>query len=470
MEVFERERSIALIKKLTLADILRYGNGILFTRDQKRKRADMFAKLMTLSNDELAGIVRASSEAATACFKDGTGAQQVLGAFTVADLLTVCDMVVFTAGEKKTKADVIAKIMQQGEADHDEIRQRLSNRKRKRSDSPFTRSNRPNSRQAVAQEFLKRIDIPTVHDRIARFIARTDNESLLQAVCGVCARELSHREVDTLLLEDIPNNELLYPETPHPGHDLTHGFLLHKPRTKSGAPVQISDDISDVEVVVCRECLRDLKVNKVPIFALANGMWIGDTPHELAVLTLPERILVARYFPAAHIVKLFPKRKFAKYWDPEKLNSGVRGNVSTYWLDPDSVSDMLQGDIMPPSASILAATIGVTIIGPKNLPESTLPGFLRVRRGRVASALSWLKKNNPLYADITINQDRLSELPVDDIPPQILATTRFSSDTVSLERERSGYVASRDDDDFESEDEPEIDDERQTRRSRNGIG
>ena len=38
---------------------------------------------------------------------------------------------------------------------------------------------------------------------------------------------------------------------------------------------------------------------------------------------------------------------------------------------------------MPPPASILAATIGVTLIGPKNLPVRTLPGFLRVNRAHI---------------------------------------------------------------------------------------
>jgi hypothetical protein len=37
--------------------------------------------------------------------------------------------------------------------------------------------------------------------------------------------------------------------------------------------------------------------------------WISDVPLELRVLTLPERVLVARHFPAAYIVKLYPKKR-----------------------------------------------------------------------------------------------------------------------------------------------------------------
>lgn len=41
---------------------------------------------------------------------------------------------------------------------------------------------------------------------------------------------------------------------------------------------------------------------------------------------------------------------------------------------------MVSGDIMPPMPFILAATIGVTFVGPKNLPEQTMTGFLCVNK------------------------------------------------------------------------------------------
>ncbi|KAF8263016.1 hypothetical protein EI94DRAFT_1523012, partial [Lactarius quietus] len=64
---------------------------------------------------------------------------------------------------------------------------------------------------------------------------------------------------------------------------------------------------------------------------------------------------------------------------------------------------MTETQIMPPSATILAATFGVTFIGPRNLPEKTMPGFLQVNRIRVHNALQWLKQNNPLYQEICIS-------------------------------------------------------------------
>ena len=141
-----------------------------------------------------------------------------------------------------------------------------------------------------------------------------------------------------------------------------------------------------------------LQKGQLPKLALANDMWIGDIPFELAVLTMPERILITKHFPAAYIVKMFPKCKGAT-----SLNDGLQGNVSTYRLDIAEIADMVADNIMPRPIKILVSIIGVTIVGPKNIPERSLPGFFRVRRQQVKAGLTWLKANNPLYADIIIS-------------------------------------------------------------------
>lgn len=107
-------------------------------------------------------------------------------------------------------------------------------------------------------------------------------------------------------------------------------------------------------------------------------MWIGDVPLVLRVLTLPECILVAHYFPAVYIVKLYPKKRGARAWPTSGLHSGLRGNVSTYRLNTDDIMHMTDSQLMPPSSLILAATIGATFVGPGNLPQKMMPGFLHV--------------------------------------------------------------------------------------------
>jgi hypothetical protein len=88
------------------------------------------------------------------------------------------------------------------------------------------------------------------------------------------------------------------------------------------------------------------------------------------------------------------------------MYSGLKGNVSTYQLDQGQIASMVDGTIMPQSAKVLAATIGITFVGPKNLPDRCLPDIFMVRRARVQRALEWLKENNPLFTDIMISASR----------------------------------------------------------------
>lgn len=280
----------------------------------------------------------------------------------------------------------------------------------------------------------------TVSDKIRRdcicdFIQATGREATSSATCTVCAGQFFCKELTEVKLSDLRDKKKLSPSKPHPAHVLTEGMLLHR----SVSTFRTSSDGTEY-VNVCTSCTSDLRRNKTPPLSLANGMWIGDVPLVLRVLTLPERILVARYFPAAYIVKLYPQRKGSRTWGSASLQSGLRGNVSTYRLNTNDIVAMTDTQIMPPSSSILAATIGVTFVGPRNIPEKTMPGFLRVNRARVQDALLWLKSNNPIYKDIVISTERLQALPVDDFPIEILSTVRSSDDTALLAEEHDDYV------------------------------
>ncbi|KAH9052892.1 hypothetical protein EDB83DRAFT_2225763 [Lactarius deliciosus] len=195
---------------------------------------------------------------------------------------------------------------------------------------------------------------------------------------------------------------------------------------------------------VCSNCASHIHRKKTPPLSLANGMWVGTVPGELSILTLPERILIGRHFPAAYIIKLYPKKQGASSWCPKNLQSGLRGNISTYRLNTNDIASMTDAQLMPPTSSILAATIGVTFVGPKNLPEKTMPGFLRVNRARVHTALVWLKANNPLYRDIVICLDRLECLPANGIPLEISSLVKFLPDEEALAHENDGYVPEED--------------------------
>ena len=293
--------------------------------------------------------------------------------------------------------------------------------------------------RVFASNFVTSPSQETLNSIVSDFIDATGNEALKVVACGSCARETNMNDCEEVLLKDIPNKHQLVPHTAHPAHELVDGLLIYPPALS----------VSKKTVYLCNECRNQLKKNIRPRLSLSNSMWIGDTPRELQGLTLPERLLLAKYFPTAYIIKLFPKHKNAFTWDRSQRHSALKGNVSTYRLDPRQVASMIDGRLFPPPAKILAATIGITFVGPKGLREPTMPGMFRVRRWRVREALLWLKANNPLYTDIEISEERLSELPEDGVPEELMMTAKYSSDTKVVEREHDRYVPTDAADDIE---------------------
>jgi hypothetical protein len=282
--------------------------------------------------------------------------------------------------------------------------------------------------QLLESDFMRAPSDEVIANSMARYIDATNNAAVNMCACACCAREWNCENVYRFKFSDIPNKDHLRPAIPHPKHDLFEGLLLYPPAIEPGGIA-----------VICNECRVQLKNNRLPKFALANGMWIGEVPPELSNLTLPERMLIAKYFPAAYIVKLFPK-KGSGGWKRSQLHNGLRGNVSTYILDPKQVASMVEGPKMPPPSTILSATIGITFIGPTGLQESTMPAMFRVRRERVRKALIWLKENNTLYSDIQISESRLCSLPVDGVPEELIRSAKFSSDVDAVYAEHDSYV------------------------------
>ncbi|KAF8067607.1 hypothetical protein FPV67DRAFT_1449245 [Lyophyllum atratum] len=191
---------------------------------------------------------------------------------------------------------------------------------------------------------------------------------------------------------DLPNKNVLQPTKAHPAHVLTEGMLLCSQAI-----------FNDRACYICRTCYNCMGRNTMPALSLANGMWIGDVPYELARLTLPEQILIARYHSAAYVIKMLPKKR-----GPEPL----------------------------------AATMAIAFVGPKGKPIRGLPKLLHVRKICLLQALTWLKANNPLYADIVVCQDRLAMFPEEGVPDALRSVVRFSDDEELFEREHGSYLAS----------------------------
>ncbi|KAJ3521770.1 hypothetical protein NMY22_g12176 [Coprinellus aureogranulatus] len=283
----------------------------------------------------------------------------------------------------------------------------------------------------ISPQYLECVDQATIDGCVIDFIEQTNNAAMAQAPCVSCARLTFVTELEEMKLEDVPNVDNLRPAKPHPAHQLSHdGVLLF------GGPY-----VPESAVRLCKECLYRLRDNRRPKLSLANGLWVGDLPNALHGLTLPERILISLFLPVAFVVKLYPCGRRTYNTAQDRLHSALKGNVSTYKLDQQQVSDML-GLTMPPPVRILSSTIAITFVGPNNIPKKHLEGPFRVRRHHVSRALYWLKDNNPLYRNIDISEDRLAELPLSGVPPEIGDTARWLEDDGVLDREHGGYVPS----------------------------
>ncbi|KIM37618.1 hypothetical protein M413DRAFT_258503 [Hebeloma cylindrosporum] len=292
-----------------------------------------------------------------------------------------------------------------------------------------------------AYDQSKYLDLPTADEVKAcyrHFYEATCNNALKMVVCAVCAREVGVQEdnVIVLPLRDLPNAHRLVPRLPHRAHHLFEGKLLEP------AGVQVDDEPGRYKVNICCQCrssLENEKCNLPPAISLANDMWIGRIPEVLSSLTFPEQLLISHLYPRVYVFKLYPKKGFGG--DPSKLQKGMRGTVSTFQLDMQGITSMLEGNLMPRRPALLASIISVTYIGLGRLPKQWLRHLFRVRRSCVLSALEWLKENNAkYYGQVTIDESCLRCLPEDDIPVELLSIVRQSTDVQVVDQESEGYV------------------------------
>ncbi|KAH7874569.1 uncharacterized protein C8R40DRAFT_290269 [Lentinula edodes] len=358
--------------------------------------------------------------------------------------------IAFSSSEKRTKLSISKRLQQLGDDGVREILARLEATIPDNNGEQGEGRQRRKRRKLVHDGRLHALpvdvddvvagdvfSIPNENERqkiVNDFLDRTGTEATKLSVCYSCARELSSSETRPILAECLPNSHLLTPESAHPAHTLTKGLLLYRDPTSHVVPPDI-----------CCECLTQLANSKRPVLSLANNMWVGEVPFELKILSLPEVILVSRYLAAAYVVKLYPKKRSAKWMSGDQLTSALRGNVASYYLKTEDVASMVDEGYLPPRSTVLAATIAVTFIGQNNISLRALKTMFTVERLKVANALRWLIANNKFYAHIKISEANLQSLPMNGVPVEILSTTKWASDADVGAGEYEGYVPHNDD-------------------------
>jgi len=154
---------------------------------------------------------------------------------------------------------------------------------------------------------------------------------------------------------------------------------------------------------ICKHCIKSLNKKKVPLFALANGIWLGEVPEELKSLTYAEQLLVARVRHNRCIVR---------------VSSGMRkmrANAVTFANPMPKIYNVL-----PPPVEELDDVLAFIYTGPCKPTKSDFERTpLLVRRKKVSAALEWLKLNHCDYHDLEILQENLDSYP-EDGPPVVV--------------------------------------------------
>ena len=154
---------------------------------------------------------------------------------------------------------------------------------------------------------------------------------------------------------------------------------------------------------ICIDCRKVLRQGKVPKFALANDLWLGEVPQELKELRFVEKILVSRVRHTCAYVK---------------VASGMRkmkANVVAFESPIPKIYDAL-----PPPRDDMDEVLAILFTGPSKPTSEDLnrTPFL-VRKNYVARALQWLKLNHSDYEDINISEKNLNSYPEDMAPVSI---------------------------------------------------
>jgi hypothetical protein len=181
---------------------------------------------------------------------------------------------------------------------------------------------------------------------------------------------------------------------------------------------------------ICTECWSSLVKEKIPKFSPANKVWMGDIPNELQELTIPEQRLIAVYRHNSCIVKLH-----SPFHSVTTAQSALKGNCISFPQDVVNIATTL-----PLELDDLCDSLKILFVGYQIPKRNQLKNILTVRKKKVSQALQWLKKNNPLYRNVQINQSTIDKLPEDDVPECLWTTMQVSTHVEDGEHERASYI------------------------------
>jgi Helitron helicase-like domain at N-terminus/PIF1-like helicase len=229
---------------------------------------------------------------------------------------------------------------------------------------------------------------------ISNFCAKSDKTLIEEAGCSVCGQLVPTAQLTRLKAVKNLLNVLEVPD------------VTRIQRKKDSDPIRgYKGPVLDYSCDrICDGCRHHVRNGKVPRNALANGLWLGPIPEELACLGFIEKLLVAR----VHINSCFIR----------VASSGLRKMTSHVIAFESPVPKVYHR--LPPPMEDLDDVLAVLFTGPcKPTDKEFQRTPLLVRRKQVARALEWLKLNHADYADLEIAYDELNRYPEDSLPVTI---------------------------------------------------
>ena len=167
-----------------------------------------------------------------------------------------------------------------------------------------------------------------------------------------------------------------------------------------------SDEHGELILTLCKTCRSSISSKKTPPLALANHMVLGDIPDELKELTVVEEAMIAKCRAKCWVIQLKEENSGLSLPNSQR---GVKGHIIVYPQRPSAIAT-----ILPPPLEEVSTPICVIFVGsspPTNewLQKKAKP--LAIRREKVRNALMWLKRHNPHYKDVLIDESILNSLP-----------------------------------------------------------
>lgn len=238
------------------------------------------------------------------------------------------------------------------------------------------------------------VTMEQMEQTVRNYCEALNPDNFVETGCAVCGRLFPCKELRKLSEDGVDLSLLLCPDL----------GMTRKERLPGSAPEPVSElegPIIDINCShICGACDRSLVKGKMPKNALARGLWLGDVPDALKDLSLPERLMICKIRHNRFVVR---------------VARGAHKMITNAVAFEQPVHRIYTS--LPPKLSELGDILAVVFTGPEQPSDEDFRRTpMLVRRDKVKSALEWLKLNNRLYEDVTIDAEALKSYP-EDKPP-----------------------------------------------------